>query len=395
MSFRSGQSGTVVRKGQMWHGRYYVDIPNQEMRRKTSVPLGSVHSMKKTEAKRKLRAMLEEIGLNSDQHLENNTRGGRTFAEEASWWRENRLSIFKPSTQEAMGSHLDKYLIPRFGALPLAMIDDRRVQEFIADMTRAKYTWPNGVTRKISPKTIRNIVGVLKQILGQKVWRDWNLTVPEIPVKEQRYFTEEEMLKIVNATEGQWQVLFATLATTGLRCGESFGLYVEDLDLVRGNVRVQRSMWNGQEGTLKTKQGYRVVNIEPALVEMLKKHLGDRKSGLVFRTRMGTPFCKSNVRRKLNRVLQSLKLKPAGLHAFRHGRVSVLQSNNVPGDLVKEWVGHSSLRTTSRYTHFQDEYRTRIANEIGLFAQADAAKQLPVSPNSPNFVENSGASVAA
>lgn len=379
----------------MWHGRYYVDDPNQEARRKTSVPLGSVHTMKKTEAKRKLRAMLEEMGLNSDHHLEQTARGGRTFAEEASWWKENRLSIFKPSTQEVMGSHLEKYLIPRFGSLPLAGIDERRAQEFIADLTRMKHTWPNGVDRKLSPKTIRNVVGVLKQILGQKVWRDWNLTLPEVPVKEQRYFTEQEMLQIVNAAEGQWRVLFATLASTGLRCGEAFGLHVDDLDLVRGNIRVHRSMWNGQEGTLKTKRGYRVVNIEPALVEMLTKHLGMRNSGLVFQTRIGTPFCKSNVRRKLNQILHTLNLKPAGLHAFRHGRVSVLQANGVPGDLVKEWVGHSSLRTTSRYTHFRDDYRKQVASETGLFAQAGVAEKVPVSPNSPNFVENSDALSAA
>src|SRR4030088_2907323 len=66
MSFRSGRSGTVVCKGQMWHGRYYVDIPGEENRRKASVPLGSIHAMKKPEAKRKLRALLEEMGLNED-----------------------------------------------------------------------------------------------------------------------------------------------------------------------------------------------------------------------------------------------------------------------------------------------------------------------------------------
>jgi len=132
------------------------------------VPLGSMHSMNKTEAKRKLRAMLEQAGLNSDSHLERNARGVRTFAGEASWWRANRLSLFKPSSQEAMGSHLDKYLIPRFGSLPIEAIDERRVQEFIADMTRMEYTWPNGVSKRLSPKTMRNIVGVLKQILGER-----------------------------------------------------------------------------------------------------------------------------------------------------------------------------------------------------------------------------------
>jgi integrase len=395
MSFRSGQSGTVVRKGQMWHGRYYVDIPGEEKRRKTSVPLGSIHSMRKTEARRKLRALLEEMGLNADSHLERNASGVKTFAEEASWWKANRLSIFKPSCQEAMGSHLDKYLIPRFGSLPIAAIDERRVQEFVADMTRMEYTWPNGVSRRLSPKTIRNIVGVLKQLLGVKVWRDWNLTLPEIPVKEQRYFTEEEMLQIVGAAEGQWRVLFATLASTGLRAGEAFGLHVEDLDLALGKIRVQRSVWNGREGTLKTKQGYRVVNIEPALVEMLKQHLRERKSGCVFQTRTGTPLCKGNVRRKLIQILKSLNLKPAGLHAFRHGRVSMLQANGVPGDLVKEWVGHSSLRTTSRYTHFKDEFRRQVASETGLFAQASVAGKLPVSPNSPNFAQLAVESSAA
>src|SRR5437870_2572496 len=119
MSFRSGQSGTVVRKGQMWHGRYYVDVPGQERRRKASVPLGSIHTTKKTEAKRKLRTLLEGMGLNKDSHLERNETGARTFGSEAAWWKENRLPTFKPSCQETMGSHLDKYLLPRFGSLPM------------------------------------------------------------------------------------------------------------------------------------------------------------------------------------------------------------------------------------------------------------------------------------
>ena len=37
------------------------------------------------------------------------------------------------------------------------------------------------------------------------------------------------------------------------------------------------------------------------------------------------------------------------------------------GDLVKEWVGHSNLRTTSLYTHFRDDFRTQVARETGYF----------------------------
>jgi len=360
----------------MWHGRYYVDVPNQDKRRKVSISLGSVQSMKKPEAKRKLRTLLEEIGLNADSHLERFSANARTLKDESKWWRENRLVTFKPSCQEAMGSHLDKYLIPRFGSLPVGAIDERRVQEFIADLIRTEYVLPKGRRRLLSPKTIRNIVGVLKQVLGVKVWRDWKLSFPESPYKEQRFFTPEEMRQIIGAVKGQWAALFATLAMTGLRAGEAFGLHVEDLNLLKAKITVRRNVWNGQELNTKTKRGNRTITLDPALVQILSGHIGTRTTGRVFQTRAGTPFSKGNVRRKLREVLTKLKLPLGGLHAFRHGRVSVLQAKRVPGDLILEWVGHSNLNTTSGYTHFDDEFRKQTANETGLFKDG---------PNGPNF----------
>src|SRR2546422_9549312 len=85
-------------------------------------------------------------------------------------------------------------------------------------------------------------------------------------------------------SKGQWRVLFATLASTGLRAGEAFGLHVDDLDLTAGKVYVRRSVWNGHEVTVKTKRGYRVVNIEPTLVTMLKRS-EERRVGKECRSR--------------------------------------------------------------------------------------------------------------
>jgi len=369
MSRRYGQSGYVVKKGKMWHGRYYVDL--QDKRKRVSVPLGPVDQLTKPEAKRKLRDLLEHSGVNTEAHLLQAINVGKTFEQESAWWRENKLSLFKPSCQETMGSHIDKYLLPKFGELSIDAVDERRVQEFVAELNRTE----------LAPKSIRNIIGVLKLILGKSRWRDWNLVLPEVPEKEQRSFTEDEMRKIINSVTGQWRVLFATMAGTGLRCGEVFGLHVEDLDLASCCISVRRSVWHGQEVTVKTKSGNRTVNIEPALAEMLRQHLGGRESGRVFETRNGTPFSKDHVRQKLVSVLHKLGLKPGGLHAFRHGRVSVLQENGVPGDLVKEWIGHSNLRTTSRHTHIRPEFRKQVAAEVGLF-KAD------VGPNGPNLQQN-------
>lgn len=372
MNRRYGQSGYVVRKGNMWHGRYYVDV--QDRRKRVSVPLGPIDQFTKPQAKRKLRDLLEQSGVNTEAHLLQAIGMSQTFSQEAAWWRQNKLSLLKPSCREAMGSHIDKYLLPRFGDLPIDAVDERRVQGFIADLNRTE----------LAPKSIRNIIGVLKLILGKSRWRDWKLVLPEIPQREQRCFTEDEMRKIINSLEGQWRALYATMAGTGLRCGEVFGLHVEDLDLSSCRIHVRRSVWRGQEVTVKTKSGNRTVDVEPALAEMLRQRLNGRSAGRVFQTRNGTPFSKDNVRRKLVSVLDKLGLKRGGLHAFRHGRVSVLQENGVPGDLVKEWIGHSSLRTTSRYTHIRPEFRERVAAEVGLFKPM-------LDPNGPNLQQHKGA----
>jgi integrase len=372
MSRRYGQSGYVVKKGNMWHGRYYVDL--HDRRKRVSVPLGPLDQFTKPQAKRRLRELLEQSGVNTEAHLLHAMQIGRTFSQEAAWWRQNKLSLLKPSCRETMGSHIDKYLLPRFGQLPVDAVDERGVQEFVADLNRTD----------LAPKSIRNIVGVLKVILGKSRWQDWTLGLPEVSQKEQRFFTEDEMRKIINSVSGQWHALFATMAGTGLRCGEVFGLHVDDLDLPSCRIHVRRSVWRGQEGTVKTKSGNRTVDIDPALSNVLREHLGGRMAGRVFQTKNGTPLSKDSVRRKLVSVLDKLGLKAGGLHAFRHGRVSILQAKGVPGDLVKQWIGHSSLRTTSLYTHFQESYRQEIAKEAGLF-------KTMLDPNGPNSKDDEAA----
>ncbi len=197
--------------------------------------------------------------------------------------------------------------------------------------------------------------------------RAWYPTLPDIPEDEQRWFTQEEMRQIIAAAKGQYKVLFHLAGSTGLRFGELAGLHVEDIDFMHGVIRVRRSVWRGIEVAVKTKKGYRNVNVESDTVQMLKEYLGGRTTGRVFQTRNGTPLEDHNVvRQVLQPICKRLGIEPAGCHAFRHGRVSHLQANNVPGDLIKDQIGHSSLRTTSGYTHFPPEFVRAIVESVGL-----------------------------
>jgi integrase len=115
--------------------------------------------------------------------------------------------------------------------------DRKAVQEWVADLRRQTFERkkPDGSvikTYKLSRKSILNIVGVLKLALGRKAWMSWEeLNLGKPPRSKQRYFTEEQLKRIIEAAPGQYRMLFAVLAGTGMRIGEAAGLYVEDVDI--------------------------------------------------------------------------------------------------------------------------------------------------------------------
>ena len=98
------------------------------------------------------------------------------------------------------------------------------------------------------------------------------------------------------------------------------------MDLAAGRIYVRRSVWNGKEVTVKTRRGNRTSVSIRARCDV---------DGAPWRTYVrprvpiaeGTPFAKSNVRRKLNQIITKLGLATGGLYAFGPGKGSMLRSN--------------------------------------------------------------------
>ena len=91
---------------------------------------------------------------------------------------------------------------------------------------------------------------------------------------------------------------------------------------------------------------------------MLKKHIGDRQTGPVFTGRRGKPLVVGNVNKYvLKPILKKLELQ--------HGAVSRFQEAGVHGDLITKWVGHTSLKMTSEYTHFSAKHRKEVVAKLG------------------------------
>ena len=173
-------------------------------------------------------------------------------------------------------------------------------------------------------------------------------------------------------------MLFHLAGYTGLRSGELTGLRVEDLKLEHGVIEVRRAVWNGMEGETKTRAGKRNVFLDSVTVNLLRDFLAGRQSGRLFQSRLGTPLENRDIcRRVLTPLCKLLGIVPGGMHAFRHGRVSHMQANMMPGDFVKNQIGHSSLRITSIYTHFEHQQKREMAERLLHCTQNGRLYSLP------------------
>ena len=229
-------------------------------------------------------------------------------------------------------------------------------------------------TYKLGHTTIKHIVGVVKRVIGKKQWITWDrIRFGKTERLSQRYYTKQKMDEIIELAEGQYSPFFTLLASSGVRIGEAAGLTVEDLDLENLISYVRRSFSETASCILPPKTDYsiREIDIDVSLAEVLRRHLAGRNSGSVFMAKNGSPLRAGNIiKRVLNPILRQLGIPSGGkvLHAFRHGRVTQLRKQGIPSDLQKQWIGHSSLRTTDLYSHTDQEleFRREHARTLGL-----------------------------
>jgi integrase len=115
---------------------------------------------------------------------------------------------------------------------------------------------------------------------------------------------------------------------------------------------------------------------------MLHDFLAGRQTGRLFKSRVGIPLVNRDIcRRVLTPLCETLGIRPGGMHAFRNGRVSRMQASMMPGDFVKNQIGHSDLRITSNYTHFEYRQKREMVEKLlsgtqsaDLYAVANHAK---------------------
>ena len=374
------EDGTILRT--VWVGRWREDeISNGRLRRvRRSEVLGEKKEGDLPTRALARRRLEERLALVNDPIYR--ARPSSTFAEFAKRWEVLVVIQHKPSTQANLRSHLRKYITPFFGPLAVRDVRPETVQQFISGI-------------KANPKTVRNIYVTLQMMW--KSARAWQyvahdaldgVVLPKRRKPRRFFFTQEEVSRILGASEEPYRTLYWVAAELGLRAGEICGLRLEDLDLEVGQVHVRQSAWRGRLQEPKTENATRSFAMSPNLIEHLRRFIlkwRPNPSGLLFASRNGTPFDQNLlVKRKLHPLLEKLSIQRCGLHAFRHFAASMMDRLNTPLKLRQQRLGHSDAEMTlGVYSHVAREDDLRVAAQLGEI----------LDPSGP-FQKNKGAAVS-
>jgi integrase len=174
--------------------------------------------------------------------------GRMTFAAWVDQWERSSTSELRPRTKVLNVGVARNYLVPRFGALPLARITTDAIKAMLADEL---------AEGRLSTSAVRRHVLVLRVILEAAV-DDGRLTrnpakavkLPAERSRPMRFLRSDEVARLTEAAPAHYRPLILTAAYVGLRWGELAGLGVEHIDTLRRTIRVERQLVdvNGKVG---------------------------------------------------------------------------------------------------------------------------------------------------
>lgn len=355
---------------------------------------------------RRAEPTLRSISRRSSRRKE----GVLRFQEQAkSWLNHVRSRKRKPvalSTLESWEGCLNKWINPNIGDLPLSEVNNTVLKSLVAKM----------VEGGLSPKSIDTYSQVVKTVVasavndeGEEIYpRKWNHEFIDMPVVEEEKqntpsFSSEVMTGLARWKKKREQMVFILGGGGGFRVGEELGIEIDkhiSPDFL--TITVKQKVHHGRvEQRLKTANGYRQVDLHPAIAALLKEFVGDRTTGFLFCTKNGKPLSASNIiRRHLHPALKELGyVNPytgtykAGNHAFRRFRNTYLRNKtHCPEGLRNYWMGHAGNSMDDLYDKIKEDvaFRTELAEQCGF------GFELPsVVPNVPKITEEAGAAKAA
>ena len=223
--------------------------------------------------------------------------------------------------------------------------------------------------KRAAPGTLRIAIGGLRFFFRHTAVRDWKvLDKFGIPTEKKlpEVLTVLEVRRIMHAIRlPRFYAYFWTVYSCGLRLNEALALQVGDIDAERMRIHVRRGKGAKDRfvplphATLQTLRDYWKTHRHSKL--LFPKT--NQKGVVVSNTRQ--TMNESTVQAALRRIVIELKFtRRISIHCLRHSYATHLLEAGVNLRLLQQYLGHSSLKTTSRYLHLTNAGQESAAEKI-------------------------------
>ena len=332
-------------------------------------------------------------------------------------WYPQYITIFKedkvkPSSLLNLKNYYEWYVEPyAIGRMPMRELKRTHFVAHFRELVDKK---------KLAHGTLRSLASMLYNCLQQVVYDGGLFVNPASEImkdvaakpKEARdALTEEQekllldFLKIEGTFQNVYLPMVGILLGTGMRFGECDALTWDDVDLEKSIVHVSKTLnyrcknTNKHEYFItspKTPNAVRDIPLSDDLVRLFKMQKQYQKdmrirqdikidgySQFVFTSKLGNPFTHEGFVATMKRIVKHAnewekeraekedrepvelpaKLTP---HIFRHTFATHLVLNEVPYEIAKVIMGHSSVKTTiDIYSHIRNDNAKRMRADIG------------------------------
>ena len=304
------------------------------------------------------------------------------------WLDEYAKNTVKASTHHLYSKICRSYIKPNLSAIKLAALNAPAIQKLYNDLLTGAVDKPG-----LSPKTIKNIHGVLHKALQQALKVNYirinpadACTLPRVAKKEITTLDNFQIAKFMETIDGHaFETLYLVTLFTGMRQSETLGLLWNCVDFEKGtlliNAQLLRDSANGGY-YLDTTKSNKPRTITPATFVMdslrkhkftqegWKNHAGDAWSDTdyVFTNELGEHLKHVTVYKNYKRIVSDLGIPSARYHDLRHSYAVVALMSGDDVKTVQENLGHHTAAfTLDVYGHVTEEMKRNSSARMDAF----------------------------
>ena len=233
-------------------------------------------------------------------------------------------------------------------------VPKERVKEYRLEQTIRKLQ-PNSIKRSLS--ALRHFYQYLHQYKGYPDNPFEFVVSPKKVSKLPSFLSEHEINELLDSTKKRLDelhyrdsALLELMYATGMRCQETIDLKIEDMDFSQRTILVRGK--GGKERIVPFSKTAKEA-VEEYLRHLRPILLKDKKDeGYLFLTKRGDRISPRGLEKIVQECAEkigfTLKVHP---HMLRHSFATELLNNGADLRTIQELLGHSSIQTTSIYTH--------------------------------------------